>query len=212
MINHISVILFGVTILYIATTSRISAFVMILSVQGVMLFLASLAQSGSLNVGHTIFLALETIVVKAAVLPMVIYHMIRSMGIKRETDPFIGSFAMLMLSTIIMSLSFVLSSILKNAGSNINVLNFSVSLSAVIIGMLIITTRRKIISHVMGFLVLENGAFMMSLSLAPEMPLIVEAGILFDVLIGMFLTGIFANNMKSAFEDSDVSRLTRLSD
>ncbi|QWR78747.1 hypothetical protein [Candidatus Magnetomonas plexicatena] len=212
MINQIAVILFGVTILYIATTSRISAFVIILSVQGIMLFLASIAQTETLKLTHALFIAFETIVVKAAILPLFIRHIIKTMGIKRETDPSLGSFMMLVLSTIIMSLSFVLSSILKQAGSNINVLNFSVSLSAVIIGMLIITTRKKIISHVMGFLVLENGAFMMSLSLAPGVPIVVEAGVLFDVMIVVFLMGIFVNNMKSAFEDSDVSKLTRLSD
>ncbi len=212
MIHNSVVVLFGVTLLYISTTSRLGGYVKILSIQGILLFLFSLSHAETLKLGHTLILTFETLVVKAIVVPVFIHYIIIKLDIRRVTEPYIDNFLSLIVATIIISISFVLSVALRNAGAEVDVLTFSISISAVVIGLFIVITNQKLITHVMGFLVLENGVFMMSLSLASEVPVIVEAGVLLDVFMGVFLMGIFLNRMKSTFESSDVSRLTRLTD
>ncbi|KWT85080.1 hypothetical protein [Candidatus Magnetominusculus xianensis] len=212
MIHNLVVVLFGVTLLYISTTSRLGAYIKVLSVQGLLLFLFSLSHAGNMKLGHTMILAFETLVVKAAVTPLFIHYIIEKLDIKRVTEPYIDNFISLIVATAIISVSFVLSVALRNAGSGVDVLTFSISISAVVIGLFIVITNQKLITHVMGFLVLENGVFMMSLSLASEVPVVVEAGVLLDVFMGVFLMGIFLNRMKSTFESSDVTLLRRLKD
>ncbi|MCG6551149.1 MAG: hypothetical protein L7F77_02380 [Candidatus Magnetominusculus sp. LBB02] len=212
MIHNLVVVLFGVTLLYISTTSRLGGYVKVLSVQGFLLFLFALSHAGTLKLGHTLILGFETLVVKAVVTPLFIHYIIEKLEIKRVTEPYVDNFVSLIATTTVISLSFILSVALRNAGAGVDVLTFSISISAVVVGLLIVITNAKLITHVMGFLVLENGVFMMSLSLASEVPVVVEAGVLLDVFMGVFLMGIFLNRMKSTFESSDVTLLRRLKD
>ncbi|KJR42087.1 NAD-dependent dehydrogenase subunit [Candidatus Magnetoovum chiemensis] len=212
MLNYLSLVLFGATLLYISTTSRLGAYVKILAMQGVLLFLAAMTHTHSFGFFHTAFITFETLIVKAALIPAFIFFIIKQIGIKRETEPYIDNFFSLIAATFIIALSFVLSVMISKQTGGIDVLAFGISLSAVIVGLFIMVTCKKIITHVMGYLVLENGVFLMSLGLAAEVPILVEAGVLLDVFIGLFLMGIFINKVKSSFDSADVSELTRLAD
>ena len=77
-------------------------------------------------------------------------------------------------------------------------------------GFLILTTRRKAISQVIGYLVLENGIFIFGLLLAEAMPVMVEAGALLDLLVGTFVMGIVINQISREFSSLDTSLLTSL--
>ena len=83
---------------------------------------------------------------------------------------------------------------------------------AVIVGMFIIIFRKKLIVHVAGFLVLENGIFLFGTSVASEMPLLIEIGSLLDVFVVVFLMGIALNKISSTFSGADVTQLKRLKD
>jgi hydrogenase-4 component E len=87
-----------------------------------------------------------------------------------------------------------------------------VALSALFTGLYIIITRRKIITHVMGFLIIENGVFVLSLAVGSEMPMLVNTGILLDIFVSVILLGIFADKIGDVFEEQDVEQLRNLKD
>jgi hydrogenase-4 component E len=84
------------------------------------------------------------------------------------------------------------------------------SIATLMTGFLILTTRRKAISQVIGYLVLENGIFIFGLLLAEAMPIMVEAGALLDLLVGTFVMGIVINQISREFSSLDTSLLTSL--
>jgi hydrogenase-4 component E len=86
------------------------------------------------------------------------------------------------------------------------------ALSALFTGLYIIITRRKIITHVMGFLVIENGVFVLSLAVGSEMPMLVNMGIMLDIFVSVILLGIFADKIGDVFEEQDVEQLKNLKD
>ena len=81
-----------------------------------------------------------------------------------------------------------------------------------ITGLFVIMTRKKIITHVMGYMMLENGIFLLSLSIAREMPFIVNLGMLLDIFIAVFLLAVIVNRIKSTVEEATVDKLTELKD
>jgi hydrogenase-4 component E len=84
------------------------------------------------------------------------------------------------------------------------------SIATLMTGFLILTTRKKAISQVIGYLVLENGIFIFGLLLAEAMPFMVEAGALLDLLVGIFVMGIVINHISREFSTVDTSRLQTL--
>ena len=212
MINEIAIILFGVSLIYVSTTSRLGSYVSMLSFQGVMIFLVSLTHIKSMELFHAVFIAFETLVIKAVAVPLFIRYVILKIGINRESEANIHYFLSLVIATGILVLSFIMAFAIGNVERNIHVLNFGPSVAAVLIGLFIITTRKKLITHVMGYLVMENGIFLLSLALATEVPIIVEVGVLLDIFIGVFLMGIFLNKIQSTLESSEIKELTQLAD
>jgi hydrogenase-4 component E len=212
MLEQAAAVLFGISLLYISTTSRLGAYIKVLVVQGLMLFVLALAHSEALGAGHAAFIAFETVVVKALVVPFFISSLMKKMDVRRDAESYIDNFLSLIAATTVIVLSFALAVALKEVDRTVDVLTLGVSLSAVVMGLFIMTTRKKLITHVMGYLVLENGIFMLSLSIAAEVPTIVEAGVLLDVFMGVFLMGIMINKIKSEFETEEVEELCELKD
>jgi hydrogenase-4 component E len=84
------------------------------------------------------------------------------------------------------------------------------AIATLLAGCLLLTTRRKAISQVLGYLVLENGIFIFGLLLTEAMPVMVEAGVLLDLLVGTFVMGIVIKHISREFSSLDTSRLTAL--
>lgn len=84
------------------------------------------------------------------------------------------------------------------------------AVSTVFFGMLVMTTRKKAITQVLGLLLMENGLFLMAVTMTFGMPLLVEIGIFFDILVGVIIMGIFVFKIREAFEGIDVDEMTVL--
>jgi hydrogenase-4 component E len=87
-----------------------------------------------------------------------------------------------------------------------------VALSTVIIGLIVLTTRNKALTQVVGYLILENGIYVFGLSQAERVPFLVELGVLLDVFTGVFIMGIVVFHINRAFDSLDSARLTELKD
>lgn len=125
-------------------------------------------------------------------------------------EPYLPNFASLVIVTLIILASSLLSMTIDN--SPVYTIYFVVALSSLFTGLYIIITRRKIITQLMGFLVVENGVFILSLAVGSKMPMLVNTGILLDFFVSVLVTGIFVNKIGDVFKEPDVNHLSQLRD
>ena len=154
--------------------------------------------------------ALGTVVVKGVVIPALLRRAMRTANVDREVEPSIGFVPSLLLGAggTIAAVAFarVLPLLPEHAGS----LLVPGAIASVLAGFVILIGRSKAISQVCGYLILENGIYLFGLLLIRATPLLVEAGILLDVTVGVFVTGIIVDRIQRAFDTLDTRKLTVL--
>ena len=189
-------------------SSRVTFAIRSVAVQGVALgLLPGIMHSFS---WHLMLISFGMIVAKGILIPWLLTGAIRKVAIKREVEPFIGYVATLLLGAVVTTLAFIFAAKLPLAAEHQGLLFVPASIATVLTGFLVLTTRRKAISQVIGYLILENGIFIFGLLLSSAMPLMVEAGMLLDLLVGIFIMGIIINHISREFSSIDTSRLTAL--
>jgi hydrogenase-4 component E len=206
------IILFGLTMFYVASASRIEAYIKAIAIQGFLLFLLILLDYEGGNLLSLLFLSFETLAVKAILIPVVLMKSVRKNGIHREIEPYIPNFFSLIITSAVFGLGFYAAYLVSKDMLSLRPFFFGVSISTIVTGLFIIITRKKIITHVMGFMLMENGIFLLSLAASKEMPFIVALGVLLDIFMAVYLLGIFINRIHDAFEEAHVETLQKLKD
>jgi hydrogenase-4 component E len=193
---------------WVLGTSRLSGAIRAIALQGTLLALLPLALHPGFS-AHLIGLAAGTLLIKAVVLPVLLMRAIREAAVRREMDPLIGFPASMLAGAFAVALSFRIGPRLPLPESSSAML-VPVALATVVIGLLVLTTRRKAISQVVGYLVLENGIYVFGLSQVTRAPFLVEAGVLLDVFVGVFIMGIVVFHINREFDSLDSARLSEL--
>mgnify|MGYP003571281607 CR=1 FL=1 len=206
----ILLIIFAITLLYFSIANRLMTYLSILTLQGFLLFGVALLELHELSAVNFAFILLETVIVKAIAVPLFIRYVIKRNQIKREAEPFVPYFISLIVTTLIIVIAFILSTMVDTP--SINRTYFVVALSAVFSGLFFIATRKKIITHVICYALIENGVFILSLAVGNEMPLLVNLGVLLDVFISIFLLGIFINKIGNVISEGNVAELSNIKD
>jgi hydrogenase-4 component E len=191
-------------------TSRLSSCIRGLAAQGLLLGLLPLLLASQLSV-HAVSLALGTVAVKAIVLPWFLARAIREAAVRREVEPLVGFVASLLLGALAVALAFAIASRLPLPVVQQPLL-VPVSLATLMIGFIVLTTRRKALTQVVGYLVLENGIYLFGLTHADSVPFLIELGVLLDVFVGVFIMGIVVFHINREFDSLDSTRLTELTD
>ena len=195
---------------WVLATTRLSSTIRATAIQGALLAGLPIALYPHLSV-HIVGLALGTLVIKAFVLPYFLTRAIREAAVRREIEPLIGFTASLMLGAAAVALSFAIAPRLELPGIPSEIL-IPVALSTVIIGLIVLTTRTKALTQVVGYLILENGIYVFGLSQVERVPFLVELGVLLDVFAGVFIMGIVVFHINREFDSIDSARLTELRD
>ena len=189
-------------------TSRLSFSIRAVAVQGVILgALPGLIHPFS---WHLVGITAGIIATKGFVIPLLLNRAVRFAEIKHEVEPFLGYVPTLLLGALFTALSFGFADKLPLLPEHKDYLFVPASIATLMSGFLILTTRRKAISQVIGYLILENGIFIFGLLLAGAMPVMVEVGALLDLLVGTFVMGIVLNQISREFSSLDTTRLTSL--
>ena len=166
--------------------------------------------------GHVIVLALIGLVLKGVVFPWLLLRTLRPAGVRREVEPFVGYGVSAFAGVLALSLSLGLAASLNSltpAGIRTQLpLTLPASLFLTLIGLFLIVSRRKALTQVLGYLVLENGIYLFGLTLAGEVPLLVEMGVLLDVFVAVFVMGIAIFHISREFDHMDVEKLSVLKD
>jgi hydrogenase-4 component E len=204
-------ILFCLSLFYVSVTSRVKSYVTVLRIQGLLLsalivipFIFHFSVFG-------IIIPVTLLVIKVYLIPRYINKIIIDLDIKRTIEPTIQQFSFLLLVISSMIVIFVVSNILSKR-TELDVIPFASGFSAIVIGIYIIMFRKKLIIHVAGFLIMENGIFLFGTAVASDLPMMIELGVLLDVFVVVFLMGIAINNISSTLKGMDVTALGRLKD
>lgn len=208
--TNVLLIIFTISLLYLGIAHRLLTYIKIIAFQGVLLFGITFIELIEINAANLAFVLLETIVFKAIAIPLFLKYIMKRNRITRDAEPYLPNFISLIIITLIIIATFLLSHTIED--SRISKIYFVVALSTLFTGLFIIISRNKIITHVMGYLVIENGVFVLSLAVGNEMPMLVNLGILLDIFASIFLLGIFVNRIGDVLKDVDVDQLRHLKD
>ena len=151
---------------------------------------------------HLYIASVTTLLSKGIIIPMLLKKVVRKMDITYDDEPYISNTLSLTISGILVAVVYTsLSEGIFVIGFSKNVLQ--ISIAVILIGLFIMITRKKAITQVIGLLCMENGLFLAGFSLTFGMPIIIELGVLFDMLMGVIILGIFSIQIKRAFASAD---------
>ncbi|MFO7535075.1 MAG: hydrogenase [Kiritimatiellia bacterium] len=195
--------------LFALGTSRIITVIQIVAAQGALLSLIPLLAHGHL----TLAVGLATIAalaLKGIVIPSMMVRALRDANIKREVEPLVGLLPSIILGALGTVFALLFANQLPLAAEHTGSLLVPASFATVLTGFLLLTTRFKALSQVLGYLVLENGIFIFGMLLINAMPLVVEMGVLLDLFVGVFVICIIVNKINQSFASMDTRRLVSL--
>jgi hydrogenase-4 component E len=208
--TDILLIALSMSLLYISIANRLFTYLQILVFQGFILFGVTYLTLTDVNTVNLILIMLETIVFKALAVPWFINYVIKRNGITREAEPYLPNFVSLIIVTFITVSTIILASSIKDL--NLDKTYFVVALSTIFTGLYLIVTRKKIITHVIGYIIIENGVFVLSLAVGNEMPMLVNLGIMLDIFASVLILGVFFNRIGDLLKDPDIEHLRNLKD
>lgn len=204
MVNYL-IVLFAVTLVYFASAERLIIFIRLLGLQGLLLCGIALFELVEIKTANLVFIISETLVFKTILIPYLLVRIIRRSGVSKVHRQAIPGFYLLVFSILSLLLSVILANSLINP--YVNSIYMAIALYTLFTGLLIVITHRLIISHLIGFIIVENAVFIFSLAVGNKMPMLINIGILLDIFVGVLVLGYFGLRLKP-----HTSELTRLKD
>lgn len=212
MTIQLSVALLVLINLFMLGSARIVGLIRAVAGQAFLLcLLAVLVQKEKFEWYDWILIAI-TILIKSAVLPTLLRRALRDTVARRDIEPIIGYSYSLLLGLVLLSISLWIAWRIPLPGAGNSPLVIAVTFFTISTGLLLVVSRNKALTQVIGYLTMENGIYGLGLAAATTSPLIVEMGILLDVLVGIFIMGIVILHISREFDHIDTRKLVVLRD
>ncbi|MFH2065106.1 MAG: NADH-quinone oxidoreductase subunit K [Pseudomonadota bacterium] len=210
MINPIDTALSLVILsaLFSFASSRLPGLIKVLAFQGVVVSLVPLFIGHQMTSGGVSF-TLTTMIIRGLIIPLSIYLVIKKVAIRREVEPIIGYHASL-LAGLLLIVAATYGSHKFNIPSSTHPLLLPTAITLLITGIFLLMTRRNAIAMVLGYIIMENGIYLVGTTFSVRAHHIVEFGILLDVLAGVMIMAIILQNIKQTFDDVDTAHLRTL--
>ena len=189
-------------------SSRLGACIRAVALQGAIISILPVTLHGIS--GHSVMLATGAFVLKGIFIPWLLFRAIREVRIRREVEPLIGFIPTLIIGALTTSAAFIFADNLPLIDAHRDSLFIPTALATLFTGFLLLITRRNAITQVLGYLMFENGIFVLAVLLSEAMPLMVEAGVLLDLLVATFVMGIVINQINHEFSTLNTERLSAL--
>lgn len=187
---------------------RITAVLNVFALQAIALSLSVAWQALIQEAPHLLVTAAIALILKGVVVPTALHRIVRRLGIHREIEQVIGAGPTMLTGLGLVALSILL---VLPVGGSVSVLvreDLAFALAVILLGMLMMITRRNAVTQIVGFMSLENGLVLAATG-AKGMPLVVEISVAFSVLIAFIVIGVFLFRIRERFETVDVSALDR---
>lgn len=212
LIDLILVIILLSTLLSLES-SRMMALIRLMALQGFLVSLVPVLLGNNMETGALSFSFLM-ILVKAVLIPALLYTAVTRVAIKREVEPLIGYHASLVAGLGLMLLSVYLTARLGLSLSDTHSFALIAAFTTISCGLFLMMSRAKAVTQIIGYLILENGIYMVGATLTRQdhNHYVVEFGILLDLLVAVMLMGIILHNINRTFDDVDTHQLEQLKD
>ena len=191
-------------------SGRLGAWVRVVAVQGIMLGLFPILAGHGASGYRIAILIVGGVVIRGMVFPYLLWRMLQNTDIRREIEPFVGYTMSLLYGVFAVAASIWLSSHLGLVRPALSTLTVPVAIFTILVGLFLIMSRKKAISQVLGYLVLENGIYVLGIWMVVEIPMLVELGVLLDAFVAVFVMGIATYHIRREFDHIDVDRLDSL--
>lgn len=203
------IILYVLTLIYLSIADRFRNHTSILAIQGVLLFGIAMARLHSFHPVEMGFIIVETLVFKAIVIPAILMRVINKTKISRiHTSS--SQFGSLLMSIGALAASCTIT--YNMADEYTNIIFFGVALYALLSGLILIVMRKRIFAHLVGFLVIENGVFLLSTAIGVEFPILINLAIMLDILVSILMLGTFLRRMDNDMHTDESDALTSIKD
>ncbi|HSH68954.1 MAG TPA: hypothetical protein VK997_03470 [Deferrisomatales bacterium] len=194
---------------FILGTSRLGAAIRIVAVQGAVIGLLPLLLHAGGGVRGLLVVA-PAVLLKGGIIPAMLSRALARASIRREVEPLVGLAPSLVLGALGTALAVAFAHRLPLLPEHADSLIVPAALSTSLVGFLLLITRLKALTQVLGYLVLENGIFVFGLLLVEAMPFLLEIGVLLDLFVAVFVMGIMVNHISREFSSMDTDRLSTL--
>lgn len=206
--------LFAALLLLIAfamlSQRRILSLINLFALQGFILTL-SIADSAWLTHQHHLYYsAALTLIIKVLILPWLLHRLIRQLNIEWDVETLINIPTTMLIGIVLVVFAFNLALPISQLSGTILRHTLGIATASVLLSFMMMITRRKAVPQVIGFLAMENGLFFAATSATYGMPMVVELGIALDVLVGMFIFGIFFFHIRDTFDSLDIQHMEKL--
>lgn len=208
--KEIILLLFIASLFLFSIENRMRGYVKILVIQGILLFMTSFVQLENIGAGNLAWIAVETLLFKSIAVPAFMLYIINRNKITREAEPYLSHFTSLIITLVIVTSMFIGAGYIEDP--YLDKLSFSSALSAIFFGLYFICSRRKLLSQMIGYMIIENGVFVLSAAIGNEMPFMINLAVMLDIFASLLLLGFFAGKIGDVFKDNNIDSLTDLKD
>jgi hydrogenase-4 component E len=185
---------------------RITAVLNVFALQAIVLALSVAWQSFAQDAPHLLLTAAVALVVKGFIIPTALHRIVRRLQIHREVEQVIGGGPTMLTGLGLVALSILLVAPVKEGVSMLTREDLAFALAVILLGLLMMITRRNAVTQIVGFMSLENGLVLAATG-AKGMPLVVEISVAFSILIAFIVFGVFVFRIRERFDTVDISAL-----
>lgn len=189
---------------------RVLTLVDLFALQGGTLFVSITVVAWSTGQYHLLFSAALTLVLKVVLLPLILHRLIRRLNAQWENESLLNAPMTMLIGLGLVVFAFGLAQPISQLASTVTRSTLGIALAVVMLSFLMMITRRKAVTQVIGFLAMENGLFFAATSATYGMPMVVELGVALDVLVGVVILGIFFFQIREQFDSLDLRHLESL--
>jgi hydrogenase-4 component E len=202
-------VLLMISSIFLMSTSRLGALIRTVGIQGLFLGLVPFLNHEPLSNLHTWILGILGVAVKGIAIPLLLFRALRGVSKSKEMEPYVGYVTSIFIGVLFVVVSYgVYTVMLHHPLFSSPMIPASITLA--LCGLFLIVARKQALTQIIGYLVFENGIYLFGLSLAVKSPLLVELGILLDVLVGVFVMGIVIYHINREFDSISTQALGTL--
>ena len=213
MINFL-IVVFIIALIYISKVEMVKSYFSLMGLQGVLLFGLAYFELKGGGIIQLLFILVETLVFKALFVPLFLRRITKNKIHRHHGTPIKGYYSVL-IATFIIVISFLIGYFLHDelkTEADLQVKYFTAAIASIFIGLFIAINNRDLVTHLISYLVIENGIFLLSLALGSDMPMFVNSAILLDIFTSVLVMGVFFNRVKDYFQNMDSTLLSQLKD
>ena len=192
------------------TQRRILSLIRLFAAQGFVLALSTLVVGYATDQPHLYVSAGVTLGLKVVALPWFLHWLLGKLNVQWDIEAIVNIPVQMLIGIVLVIFAFNLATPISEIAGTITRSTLGIAMASILLSFLMMITRRKAVSQVIGFLAMENGLFFAATSATYGMPMVVELGILFDVLVGSLIFGVFFFHIRETFETLDIHHLEKL--